>query len=70
MSTAPTPSTTHLAVVLTDGTTIGMPATAWLDQTFARLMLAKAGADLPPPLDDDDWIDLVFALHDNAESAG
>lgn len=66
MST-PTTSTTHLAVVLSDGTTITLPATAWLDQTFARAVLSKAGADLPPPLSDDDWLDLVFTLHDNAE---
>ncbi len=67
--TAPTVSRTHLAIVLSDGTTIAMPITTWLDQTFARLVLAKAGADLPPPLDDDDWIDLVFLMLDNAERA-
>lgn len=67
MST-PTTSRTHLAVVLADGTTIALPITAWLDQTFARAVLAKAGAH-PPPMSDDDWLDLVFLMHDNAEKA-
>ncbi len=62
-------SKTHLALVVPDGTVIALPMTAWLDQTFARAVLAKAGADLPPPLDDDDWLDLVFVWHDNAEKA-
>jgi hypothetical protein len=62
-----TATRTHLALVLTDGTTVALPVAVWLDQTFARQVLAKAGADLPPPLDDDDWLDLVFAMSDHAE---
>ena len=65
----PTVSLTHLAIVLTDGSTIALPMTAWLDQTFARQVLSKAGAYLPPPLDDDAWIDLVFLMHHNDEKA-
>lgn len=65
----PTPSSTHLAMVLADDTIIVLPMTAWLDQTFARQVLGKAGQHLPPPLSDDDWLDLVFTMLDAAEEA-
>lgn len=68
--TAPNVSKTHLGLELSDGTTITLPMSAWLDQTFARLMLAKAtGDDLPPPLSDAAWIDLVYDLYAAAEEA-
>lgn len=59
----PTP---HLALVASNGAVITLPVSAWLDQTLARSVLTHAGADQPPPLDDDLWIDLVFYMLEHA----
>lgn len=63
-------STPHLSAMLGNGTIITLPSAAWLNQTLVRSIFDAAGAPMrAEPLDDDDWLDVVFALHDAADHA-
>jgi hypothetical protein len=52
-----------------NGTQLHMPAKSWLDQALVRTLILHLTGDAVPERTDDEWLDVVLALHDAAEQA-